>query len=269
MIIADFHTHSHYSSDSDASMESMVERAIELGLSKLCFTDHMDFDYPPTSTLKFLFDPEEYFKELEYICEKYKNKIEVLKGIEIGLQSHIGEEIKKLVSQYRFDFIIGSSHLAIKKDPYMPDYWENKSIEQGIREYFESIVHNVAVFPDFQVYGHIDYIIRYIPDKNYVYSYQKFSDYIEEALKAILNAGRGIEVNTSGYKYGLRQPHPGAEVLKRYKELGGELITIGSDGHKPEHLAYDFKIAEQLLISLGFKYYTTFKDQKPEFHKLG
>ncbi|MDF2609983.1 MAG: hypothetical protein K0R92_1457 [Lachnospiraceae bacterium] len=269
MIIADFHTHTHHSSDSVASMPSMVEKAIALGLQKICFTDHMDYDYPKSSSLTFVFDTEEYFKELEQMKEQYKGKIEILRGIELGLQPHVADKCNRLLDNYNFDFIIGSSHLALKKDPYNPGYWENKTTEQGIFDYFEGIIKNVAAFNRFQVYGHIDYIIRYIPDKSYVFTYQKYADIIDEVIRTILSAGRGIEVNTSGYKYGLGQTHPSADILKRYKELGGELITFGSDGHKPEHLAYDFDVAEQLLVSLGYKYYATFKDQKPEFHKLG
>lgn len=269
MIKADFHTHSHFSSDSTASMQSMVNKAIELGMDILCFTDHMDYDFPKECGLPFTFDPNEYFKELEEIIEKNRDKIIILKGIELGLQPHVAELDNKLLDQYDFDFIIGSSHLAEGMDPYSPTFWANRTIEQSIQTYYEGIIKNVKMFDHFQVYGHLDYIVRYIPDKSYVFTYRKYSDVIDEALKCILNAGRGIEVNTSGYKYGLGHAHPNVDILKRYIELGGELITIGSDGHKPEHLCYDFSSAEQMLLSLGFKYYATFEKQKPAFHKLG
>lgn len=269
MIIADYHVHTHFSSDSKASMEQMVEKAIDLGMKKLCFTDHMDYDFPKQYGLSFVFDPEEYFKELAIIAERYKNKIKVLKGIELGLQPYLSERFGKLMRQYDFDFAIGSSHLVNKVDPYQPEYWESKSTEEGITTYFQSIIDNVKAFTDFQVYGHLDYVVRYAPDKNQAYTYKKYSGIIDEMLKTILDAGKGIEVNTSGYKYFLGYTHPQTDVLKRYKELGGELITIGSDGHKPEHLGYDFPRAEQMLLSLGFKYYATFEKKKPVYEKLG
>jgi len=269
MIQADYHVHSHFSSDSKASMEEMVEKAIQLGMKKICFTDHMDYDFPKQYGLPFVFDPEQYFKELADISERYKNKIKVLTGIELGLQPYLADRFKKLMQQYDFDFAIGSSHLVNQIDPYQTEYWKSKSTEEGIVTYFQSIIDNVKAFTDFQVYGHLDYVVRYAPDKNQSYTYNKYAEIIDEMLKTILETGKGIEVNTSGYKYGLGYAHPQTDVLKRYKELGGELITIGSDGHKPEHLGYDFPCAEEMLISLGFKYYATFEKKKPVFEKLG
>jgi histidinol-phosphatase (PHP family) len=265
MIKSDFHVHSLFSSDSTAPMEDMVEKALSLGMSKICFTDHMDYDFPEGYGLPFVFNPEEYFKELAVITDKYQSKIKVLKGIELGLQPYLAPRYQELMDQYDFDFAIGSSHLVNGIDPYYPEYWLNKSKEEGIELYFKSIIDNVKAFSGYQVYGHLDYIIRYAPDKNQSYTYEKYADIIDEMLKTIISHGKGIEVNTAGYKYGLGYAHPQTDVLKRYKELGGEIITIGSDGHKPEHLGYDFPKAEQLLISLGFKYYVTYEKQKPVF----
>lgn len=269
MIIADYHVHSHFSSDSTATMEEMVEKSISLGMKKICFTDHMDYDFPKEYGLPFVFNPEEYFPELERIADRYKDQIKVLKGIELGLQPYLADRYKQLMDIYDFDFAIGSSHLVNKIDPYQPAYWVNITSEEGINAYFQSIIDNVKAFSEFQVYGHLDYVVRYAPDKNKSYSYLKYADIIDEMLKAIIHAGKGIEINTAGFKYGLGYAHPQTDVLIRYKELGGELITIGSDGHKPEHLGYDFPRAEELLISLGFEYYTTFEKRKPFFHKLG
>lgn len=268
MIIADYHVHSRFSSDSTAPTEDMVEKAISLGMKKVCFTDHMDYDFPDTYGLPFIFDPDEYFNELDRITEKYKSKIKVLRGIELGLQPYLAPRYQKLTDQYDFDFAIGSSHLVDGLDPYYPEYWKDKTAEEGLEIYFNSITNNVKAFTGYQVYGHLDYVVRYAPDKNLVYTYEKFADIIDEMLKTIISHGLGIEVNTAGYKYGLGYAHPQADVLKRYKELGGEILTIGSDGHQPEHLGYDFARAEQLLKSLGFKYYTTFEKKKPVFERL-
>lgn len=269
MIIADYHVHSRFSSDSTAPMEEMVEKAISLGMNKICFTDHMDYDFPDSYGLPFVFDPEEYFDELEKITSRYKSKIKILKGIELGLQPYLAPRYQKLMEDYDFDFAIGSSHLVGGIDPYYPEYWSRQSLEEGLILYFQSIIDNVKAFTGYQVYGHLDYVVRYVPDKKLIYSYEKFADIIDEMLKTIISHGKAIEVNTAGYKYGLGYPHPQTDVLKRYKELGGEIITIGSDGHKPEHLGYDFPKAEQLLISLGFKYYATFEKKVPVFERLG
>jgi len=271
MITSDFHLHSNFSSDSQAPMEQMIEQAIRLGLKKLCFTDHMDYDYPTLSNLNFVFDCNEYTKKLTELKERYKSQIEVLTGIELGLQPHLGDRLSTLVQSYPFDFIIGSTHVVDLYDPYFLAYWQGKTEEEGILEYFQAILNNSRAFHDFHVFGHIDYIVRYAPAQaagTLEYSYLKYADILDEVLKTIISLGKGLEVNTAGYKYGLGHAHPKADVLLRYKELGGELITIGSDAHKPEHLGYDFPRAEEMLKSLGFKYYATFSKGKPIFEKL-
>lgn len=277
MILADYHVHSRFSSDSQAAMEQMIEKAIGLGLTRLCFTDHMDYDYPPVSSSNFLFNPDEYVTKLGELKARYGKKLEILTGIELGLQPHLAKQLTTLIKNYSFDFIIGSSHVVDHMDPYYKEYWEYKTMRQGIERYFASIIENCREFHDFDVYGHIDYIVRYVPKQYFAsstegetpdYSYEDYKDLLDEVLKTILSFGKGIEVNTAGLKYGLSYPHPKAEVLKRYRELGGELITIGSDAHKPEHLCYDFGMLPDFLKSLGFRYYAVFCKGKPLFEPL-
>ncbi|WOO36758.1 histidinol-phosphatase HisJ family protein [Anaerocolumna sp. AGMB13020] len=269
MIRADYHVHSDFSSDSEAPMESMIDRAIELGLERICFTDHMDYDFPMTSTYTFVFEPVSYFRKLCELQEQYQGKIKILKGIELGLQPHVGEDYQKLIDSHPFDFIIGSTHLVQKVDPYLPVYWETHKKEEGIRLYFEEITENLKNYKGFLINGHLDYMIRYAPGTNEGFTYKKYSDTIDTMLRTIIESGKGIEINTSGFKYQLTVPHPHTDIIKRYKELGGELITIGSDAHKPEHLAYDFNKAEELLLELGFRYYSVFEEQKPILLPLG
>ncbi|MDF2941680.1 MAG: hypothetical protein K0S01_538 [Herbinix sp.] len=271
MIIADYHVHSDFSSDSKAPMEQMIEQAIRLGLKKLCFTDHMDIDYPQVNDHNFIFDVDVYGKKLLELKEHYHKQIELLMGIELGLQPHLTTQLSSLVNQYPFDFIIGSSHVVDHVDPYYPQYWENRTKKEGIQLYFESIIENCKSFQGFHIYGHLDYIIRYVPGQSETkatYSYSDYAELLDEVLKTIISYGKGIEINTAGYKYGLGFAHPKPEVISRYKELGGELITIGSDAHKPEHLAYDFNLVPELLKGLGFRYYATFVQGKPIYEKL-
>ncbi len=276
MIISDYHVHSEFSSDSQAPMEQVIERAIKLGLKKLCFTDHMDYDYPDTENLSFVFDIKDYWQKIAQLKKYYAKQIEILTGIELGLQPHLTEQLNLLTKENLFDFIIGSTHVVDHVDPYFPEFWITRSKSEGIRRYFESIIENCRAFQNFHVYGHIDYIIRYAPKETDAngrlvmpdYSYSDYADLLDEVLKTILSYGKGIEINTAGLKYGLGYAHPKAEIIKRYKELGGELITIGSDAHKPEHLCYDFSAIPDLLKDLGFRYYATFKEGKPVYEKL-
>lgn len=283
MISADYHVHSNFSSDGKATMEQMIEQAIRLGLKRLCFTDHMDYDYPQVGNYTFQFDIDAYLEAINQIKGKYGNIIKILTGIELGLQPHLGKELYELTDRVPFDFIIGSSHVVDDKDPYLPDYWVGITEEEGIRRYFETIIHNCKAYQGFHVYGHIDYIIRYVPRiidwkrNNYgsgkvkipadlveeIYPYNKYSDIIDEALKTILHYGKGIEVNTSGLTRGFEAPHPRIEILQRYRELGGEIITIGSDSHVPETICHSFDYTATLLYSLGYRYYAVYEEGKP------
>lgn len=274
MIIADFHNHTSFSSDSTAAPETMIERAIALGLKILCITDHMDYLFPEQYDYTFVFNPEDYFTKLNTLKDKYAGQIDLRIGIELGLRNEpdkiqpCADYYHMLAEKYPFDFLIGSTHVLENVDPYYPEYWEGRTKEDGMRAYFESILENSKNFDMFQVYGHLDYLIRYVPGDDHTYKYADYADLIDEILKLLITQGRGIELNTAGYKYGLGFAHPHPDILTRYRELGGEILTIGSDGHAPEHLAYDFAKAEELLKALGFRYYTIFNERKPEFIKL-
>ena len=268
MITADYHVHTSFSSDSEAPMESMIEKAISMGFQRICITDHMDYDYPKQYNLPFIFDPEPYAKQILELKQVYKDDIKVLMGIECGMQPHLVSRYQALLSQYDFDFVICSSHLAKGMDMYYPEYWEGMSEEEGYRAYFSAILDNIRCFDNFDVYGHLDYVVRYGPSKGENFHYELYADMFEEILKELIARGKGIELNSAGYKYGLGRPHPTPEILKRYKELGGTILTIGSDGHKPEHLAYDFATARELLLSLGYTQYTVFEKRQPIFLDL-
>lgn len=274
MILQDFHTHTRFSSDSEAEPEAMIEKAISLGLKRYCITDHMDYCYPHPEIGTFLFDPEEYVQELTRLKEKYKSQIDLNIGIELGLRNEpdlresIRTQYEQLITSYPFDFVLGSTHVILHYDPYLKEFWNNRTTHEGIFEYFRSIEQNAAYYPMFQIYGHLDYIVRYIPDLVKEYCPSDYQDVIDSMLRSLIEHGKGIECNAAGLKYGLPFPHPKPEILKRYLELGGELITIGSDAHKPEHIAYEFLHVSELLKELGFRYYAIYKEQKPEMIRL-
>lgn len=262
----DTHMHSHFSGDSESDPESMVQAAIKNRLDGICFTDHMDLDYPgPTS---FTFEPELYFHDLSVLREKYRTQLSILSGIELGLQPHLTAQLEALLKQNRFDFVIGSTHVAHRMDPYYPEFFENRAQHSAYLEYFEVTLENILAFSDFDVYGHLDYVVRYGPTKNTDYTYEMYSEIIDEILLLLIQKGKGIEINMGGYKYGLGHPHPTEAILNRYHELGGEIITLGSDAHAPEHVAFDFHRIKGLLDQTGFSYYSVFKNREPVFCKL-
>lgn len=263
----DQHMHCNFSGDSDALPEDMIKAGIAHGLSGICFTDHLDYDYPEEPNI-FLLDFDNYFKALSDLRKKYADKISVNIGIELGLQPQAAGQNLAVAKKYPFDFIIGSSHVVNHMDPYYPEFFAERNEDEAYMEYFESVLENINSCVDFDVYGHIDYVVRYGPNKNAFYTYEKFKDIIDEILTQLISKGKGIEVNTGGFKYGLGHPNPTEDIIKRYRELGGEIITMGADAHVPEYVAYEFDKTAQIIKNCGFKYYTVFKNRKAEFIPL-
>lgn len=265
----DCHMHSSFSSDSDSDMEDMIKSAVKKGLDGVCFTEHFDPDYPPTPDgLEFSLDIPAYRARLCELKEKYKNQICVRFGIELGLQPHLQASLPSLVREFPFDFVIGSSHLVHGYDPYYPEFFQNRGEARCYREYFESILENLNAFSCMDVYGHIDYIVRYGPNKNRFYSFQAYEDILTAILEKIIQKRIGIELNTGGFACGLGQPNPCEEVLLAYRRLGGKIITIGADAHTPDRAAFAFDRAAHILRTCGFTHYTVFDKREPVFLPL-
>ena len=270
-IKADYHLHSHNSGDSEELMENYVKQAIEAGLNTICFTEHMDIDYKgenPEDNNIFELNTDSYLYELASLKSKYSNQINILFGIEIGMQPHLRRELAIYSKAYEFDFIIGSVHMLDGKDPYYRYLYPDKSDEELYRMYFKEMYEDLRVFSNFDVLGHLDYIVRYGQNKDTNYSYDKYKDLIDPILEKLIDNEKGIELNTAGLRYGCREANPCMDILKKYRDLGGEIITVGSDAHKACDLGYKFDIAKNILEDAGFKYYCTFEKRVAEFHKL-
>lgn len=269
MIKFDSHVHTRFSSDSEANPKDYIELAIKKGMKGICFTDHNDFDFPlEEGKVVFNLDFETYLKYMFELKEEYKDTFDIRIGLEQGLMKSVARRVDEYDKNKKLDFIIGSSHLVEGEDPYYPAFWEGRQVKETITKYYESTLENVKNCHNYDVYGHLDYIIRYAPNKDEDYNWMDYYDYFYEILKLLIYQGKGIEVNTSGLKSGLKNPNPDINIVKLYKELGGEIITIGSDSHSVEYLGYEFDRVYNMLKELGFKYYSVFKGRKAEFYEI-
>lgn len=257
----DFHLHSDFSMDCKHLMEEMVLSAISKNIKSICFTDHIDFDLTE-DRIDIDFRPKDYFKKIKQVKYKYMKKIEILAGIEIGMQPHLGDRYDDLISNNPFDFVIMSIHAIDGKDIYLDNFTHGKKPIEVLNIYYEYLYECIKNYDNYDVVGHIDYIDRYFEDFSTIPDFKEYSFYIEKILKAIIKQGKGIEINTAGMRYKLGYYNPKIEILKLYKDLGGEIITIGSDAHKPEDVGYHYRQAEKLLGKLGFKYLYIYKDRK-------
>lgn len=270
-IKADFHLHTSFSGDSDADMEAMIQRAISLGYRDISFTEHMDLDYPVSEKCPegyFECNVDSYLYHLLILRNKYINDINVRFGIELGLQPEVVRRNVKVAKDHDFDFVIGSIHVVNGKDVYDPMFFEGRSDEEAYREYFEAVYENLKSYSNFDVVGHLDYVVRKGKNLDNDYSYDKYKDILDKILQRIIDREKGIELNTGAVAYGLKEMNPCTDILKRYRELGGELITIGSDAHKVEDMGRGFDKAEEFLRAAGFEYYTVYDARIPVQMKL-
>lgn len=268
----DYHLHSVFSTDSEADLYDMIHAAKQKGMSSICITDHYDMDFPKlpqAPDLNFDLDIDAYYAKLSSLQAKVALDFDLRIGIELGIMPNTLEKLSQYVKQHDFfDFIIASTHLVDNMDPYYPEYYEGKTEKEAFSKYFENILYFTENFHDYDVCGHIDYIVRYGPNQANNYRPMDYADIFEPLLKAIITNGKGIEINTGSLYKNLSFPHPHVDILKMYKALGGEIITIGSDAHKPEYIGYGFDIAKDYLLANDFKYYCTFKNRRPSFHKI-
>lgn len=270
---ADMHTHTNFSNDSDTTIEEQIKRAIKLKMPYYCITDHQDYDHPEVNLSYVLRKRtdiifENYFEVITRIKEKYSNDINLLIGIEFGLQPHLVEKIKNDYKKYPFDFVIGSTHSIKGFDTEEKELYEGKTSEESIREYLELEYQNLLMTETLDAFGHIDFILRDVPGKNKGFTYNKYGDVLDEILKLAIKRSQAVEINTKSLVVGMRDSSPGRETFKRYRELGGELVTFASDAHFPERIGACFDIAGEILKDCGFKQYNVFIQHKPIFLDL-
>lgn len=276
-MFADYHVHTEYSDDSVYPMEHVVKDAIRMGMDEICFTDHVDYGIKADwdSGEEMVYRGNEPFANVDYprymdkircMKEVYGDKITIRTGLEFGMQVHTIPQYEALFERYPFDFIILSIHQVEDKEFWTQEFQEGRTQKEYNERYYEELLNVVRNYKDYSVLGHLDLIVRY--DKAGIYSFEEVRPLIEEILKTVIADGKGIEINTSSRRYGLTDSTPSKEILKLYRELGGRIITIGSDTHKPEHLGAYFREAKQYLKDLGYEQFCTFDQMQPVFHSL-
>ena len=263
----DSHMHTDFSGDGEAAPESMAEKAANLGLPGICITDHLDLDYPEDPEL-FLVDLPVYQQKISDLQKKFQDRLPIHFGIELGLQPHLAGRLEAAAASQPFDFVIGSVHVVHGMDPYYPAYYEGRTEKEAFKEYFSCVLENLQAFDSFDALGHLDYVVRYGINGNADYHCEDYAEIIDEILRLLIRKEKALEVNTAGFKYGLGHPNPCEEILRRYHELGGRLITIGADAHRPEHIAFAFDRLPALLKDCGFDFYAVYQKRKPEILPL-
>ena len=246
-------------------MLAIAEAAQLRGLTGVAFTEHGEW-YPGDEAYGYL-DLNAYFAEIDAARAHLAsgrgqdNGFALLSGIELGNPHEFPEEVGSLLDRYPFDLVIGSVHWIDN----LPG-WERPIFESGMppayRRYFEELLAMVEV-AEFDVLGHLDLVRRDSWDLfGETLALDPYAEMIDAVLRRLIADGRGIEINTSALRKGLPEPVPGSAMVRRYRELGGEILVIGSDAHRPEHLGYGFSVARDVALAAGFKRVARFEQRR-------
>lgn len=277
-MLCDYHVHTIYSDDSIYEMEDVIKDGIRKGINELCFTDHVDYGIKrdvgdprgpvylngqPISNV----DYPKYYEEYLTLKEKYKDQITLKLGLEFGIQVHTIPDYEALFKNYPFDFIILSIHQVDNLEFWTGDFQKGRTEKEYYERYYQELYDVVKNYKNYSVLGHMDLIKRYDDHDGYD-SFNNHKEIIIDILKTVIKDGKGIEINTSSVRYEIGNLTPSRDILKLYLELGGTIITIGSDSHKEEHLGAYIEETKKELKELGFKQYCTYNKMIPEFHDL-
>ena len=259
----DFHMHSRVSFDGHDTGAALAKAAVDRGLKEICFSDHRDF-LRKEREQTMLFDLEAYSREYDSLEVP---SLAIRRGVEYGLYNDNQARMKQELGQRNYDFVLGSIHFVDDIDVYFSEYWQGKTVWEAQRRYFETMLECVRVHEDFDVLSHMTYLHKGAgsPVKAPL-PYEEHREIIDEIFRVLISKGKGLELNTSGMdRCGGFLPTP--DYFRRFKELGGEIVTIGSDAHRSDRVGQYSEEACQVLQEI-FGYVCTFAERKPIFHKL-
>lgn len=261
-MLIDYHLHSTFSNDSEAELDDICRQAIAMGLSEIAITDHVDLQYPIQPPGYTISDMNCYFETLTRCQTQYQGQLTIRIGMEIGLEPHSWSTYNKLIDSYPFDFIIASLHAVDGMEPHLGHYYQGKTKEEAYRIYYEHIAEYIEQYDNFDVLGHLDYVKRYMP-----YAYEPGDhllalDAVDKVLTRLIAKGKGLEINTSGFRHVSQAGMPHFDIIARYHTLGGKRLTIGSDSHAPQYVGT--RVAETLaqLQTMGIETFSTFEKRQ-------
>lgn len=255
----DYHMHSRVSFDAKDSGLDMALAAAARGVKEICFTDHID--YPPE--LDMVFDTAVYNAEYDGLQVP---GLLIRRGMEFGLTPDNPGQLKQDLQRRHFDFVIGSVHLVDGVDVYMEPYWQGKSYDEAIRRYLETTLEAVRVHEDYDVLGHLTYIAKCGANpRKELLRYSDHKAIMDEILMELVKHEKGMELNTSGIDR-CGGPLPTLDYFQRFYELGGRIVTVGSDSHDVARAGqYTHEMVAELKKIFG--YVCTFEDRRPIFHR--
>jgi len=264
--IYDYHVHSTFSRDSFSRLDDICRQAEKKGASGLMLTDHIEYDNSAGG--EYNFGHAAFAAAIAEAGERFP-RLTVGGGVELGLQAHLKERCLAAVNGHNWDFVLGSVHIIKGKAVYNGAFSRGKGREETYRAYLEEVYRLLCVMPFIDVLAHLDLIRRDESFADRRLRLRDFPDQLEAILRKLVENGVGLELNTASWRRGLDSPHPHECVLRRYRELGGEIVTCGSDSHEMSTVCYKLREGYQILKEAGFRYISTFSQRCLRQEPLG
>ena len=270
----DNHNHSQFSFDgSRTTIEASARAGRAAGLSGMCFTDHCDFFVPPVKAEFEHLVPEQFdIAAQQEEIDRVRGLLPdfgIFKGIEIGLEEKSREENRRLLKEWKFDEVIASVHYLDDTDPFWGGYYEGKGWKEAYGHYLETICNEMILLGDFDIMGHFDYVARYAPYPECSICYRDFPDIFDTMFRYLAENGKALEINTKTYQdYKGRTPVLDPDILKRFRETGGEAVSLGSDSHDPARVGDKFRIYADFIKSCGFTHAAHFRKRQLVLEKI-
>lgn len=267
MLYCDIHTHSQNSFDAESTVDEMCQAAIRQGLYALCVTDHCEAEYINCGeNCEFgSFDRQipQSIRDINSAKEKYKEQLKVLCGLELGEPMHDPTQTKHALGYGDFDFILASVHnLRGHDDFYYLDY-KTVDIAALLHEYFDELA-ETAAFEHFDSLSHLTYPLRYIVEREGFYpDLSPFAGQIDSIFRILVKNKKALEINVSGLFKPIGRTLPDVPLVRRFRELGGEYITIGSDAHSADMVGKGIEEGVVVAKAAGFSHYTIFENHQP------
>lgn len=264
----DLHAHSEHSMDGHYSVQEMVQAAIEMGLRIFAITDHCDIngyeDYLLAETVPASFASIQEAKQLNH------KDILLLAGLELGQPLEDPLLAQTILEQHPFDFILGSVHNVRGREDFAFIGANNQDLDLDyeLELYFKELLETIA-WGNFDSAAHISYPFRYFQNNPLVFkNINRWDDHFDTIVRALADKGLGLELNTSGLKSNPPYTLPEEKWLRRYREHGGEILTLGSDAHQLLHVGSGIAEGIEIAKRAGFSYLAYFIQRKPYFEPI-
>lgn len=263
----DYHTHTRFSCDSQTAIEAICQTALIRGMREVAITDHVDFE--PLDPCHAYFRPEEHWQAIERCRASLDGRVTLRAGIECGEPHLYRHQVQAVLAGHDYDFVLGSLHWAGDRPTFDGAFFEGLTLDEGLVLYFDHLT-RLAEEGEFDVLAHLDIIRRatFLRFGLQEIDYHPYEPLVRRLLRALAERGKGLEVNTSYQRRGMGRPGPSAEVLRWFREEGGQIVTLGSDAHRAEDVGADFDLGLALVREAGFERLAIFRQRNVEWLRL-